>query len=81
MCTDSMATGDNVAKEIETLAKQTKVESATKVVSEALSLYKWAVGERRKGREIVAINPKTGKGETVHLPGLDYAGTISGQNE
>ncbi len=56
---------------IEELKKSTGEKKTSKIVAEALALYKWAVSQKKKQKEIYSLKENGEDLERIVLPGLD----------
>jgi hypothetical protein len=59
---------------VQGFAAALQADNGRGLVREALTLMKWAIGERRQGRSIYSGDPDTGKLSRLSLPSLDRIG-------
>ncbi len=58
---------------IDNLKKDTGLDKATQVTSEALTLMRWAVDEVQKGRVLISTDEKGGDARRIVMPTLEMA--------
>jgi|GEM_PF-3244446 hypothetical protein len=58
---------------IEKLREDTGIEKATQLVSEALSLLKYAVSESKKGRYLISANEDGTNLKRIVMPSLEHS--------
>lgn len=72
---------------IEALMKECGLTKKKDLFNNALTLFKWAVSERKKGNVVASIDERTQKYRELHMPVLDevrvehYAATRSSAAE
>ncbi|MBX3253654.1 MAG: hypothetical protein KF862_05885 [Chitinophagaceae bacterium] len=60
-------------KFIEGLKKDTGIDKASQLTSDALTLLKWAVGEVKKGRVLISTDEKGEDAKKIVMPTLEMA--------
>ena len=60
-------------KFIQELKKETGIDKASQLTSEALTFYRWAVNEAKNGRILITTDGKGGDLKKVVMPTLEMA--------
>jgi hypothetical protein len=55
------------------LKKDTGIDKASQLTSDALTLLKWAVGEVKNGRVLISTDEKGGDAKKIVMPTLERA--------
>ena len=55
------------------LKRDTGIEKATQITTDALTLLKWAVGEIQKGRVLISTDENGGDARRIVMPALEMA--------
>ena len=58
---------------IENLKRDTGLDKATQVTSDALTLMRWAVDEVQKGRVLISTDENGGDAKRIVMPALEMA--------
>jgi hypothetical protein len=58
---------------IDGLKKDTGIDKASQLTSDALTLLKWAVGEVKKGRVLISTDEHGGDAKRIVMPALEMA--------
>jgi len=67
-------------KFIDGLKKDTGIEKATQITTDALTFFKWAVGEIQKGRVLISADEKGGDQRRIVMPALEMAKSRAAKN-
>jgi hypothetical protein len=57
-------------QELESLMQECGIRTKIELFNNAITLFKWAVNNRRAGREIAAVNPDGGQYIELDMPAL-----------
>src|SRR5208282_347078 len=68
---------DTMVKVIEDLMSLTGLRTKKELFNNALTLFKWAIEERRAGRQIASLDGARGLYRELHMPALDSAGVTA----
>ena len=64
---------DEQVKELDELMKQTNIVTRKDLFNNALTLFQWAVKNKRQGRMIASIDEKNGTSKELVMPALESA--------
>ncbi len=60
-------------QEIAQLLQETDLRTKKELFNNALTLFKWAVNQRKAGKIIAAVDEKQEKYKEITMPALDFA--------
>jgi hypothetical protein len=61
---------DQLVKQLDALVEETGLKTRTQLLNSALTLFEWAVRERKNGRVIASVDEIANKYKEIDLPGL-----------
>jgi hypothetical protein len=61
---------DEMLSEIDTLVETTGLKTRTQLLNTAVTLFEWAVREKRNGRIIASMDEETGRYKEIELSGI-----------
>jgi hypothetical protein len=64
---------DRIVKVVEDLMSLAGLRTKKEFFNNALTLFKWAIEERRAGRQIASLDGAQGLYRELHMPALDSA--------
>jgi hypothetical protein len=68
---------DSRIEALEVLMKETGLSTKKDLINQALTLFEWAVRERRAGRIIAAVDEVSEKYREILMPALEQAKTFA----
>lgn len=66
---------------IDHLKKETGIDKASQLTTEALSLLQWAITETKNGRMLLSVDEKGGDARRVVMPSLERARAFKKEKE